>query len=95
MRFSFTNSNLESLYVAGGKGESKFSPDTLVQFMKLMQIIRAAGDERDLRAFKGRRFEKLQGNLDGWYSMRLNSQFRLLFTFRDGEPSIDRIEDYH
>ena len=63
--------------------------------MKLLQIIRTAKDERDLRTFKGRRFEKLQGDLDGYYSMRLNNQFRLIFSIQDDEMLIDSIQDYH
>ncbi len=95
MRFRFISPSHEALYVSGGKGETKFSPDTVTQFMKLMQIIRTARDERDLRAFKGRRFEKLQGNLSGWSSMRLNGQFRLIFTIEGEEMLIKGIEDYH
>jgi len=63
--------------------------------MKVMQIIRTANDERDLRAFKGRRLEKLQGNLEGYYSMRLTDQFRLIFSLQNEEVLIDRIDDYH
>ena len=95
MRFRFSDQRLEALYSGGGKSQSKFSPDTIRQFMKLMQIIRTARDERDLRAFKGRRFEKLQGNLDGWNSMRINDQFRLVFAIQDDELVIRGIEDYH
>ena len=95
MRFRFTRPDLKTLYVAGGKGKSEFSPDTVIQFMRVMQIIRTARDERDLRSFKGRRFEKLKGDLDGWYSMRLTSQFILIFRIEDEEIAIDLIEDYH
>ncbi len=95
MQFRFGSADLEALYKEGGKGESRYSPDTVMQFIKLMQIIRAARDERDLRAFKGRRLEKLQGNLQASYAMRINNQFRLIFRLDKEEITIDAIEDYH
>ena len=84
MQFQFSNPNLEALYTKGASEKSKFSPDTVRQFMRVMQIIRCARDARDLRAFSGRRFEDLERDTEGSYSMRLNDQSRLVFTIRDG-----------
>jgi len=62
-------------------------------------MIRAARDERDFYAMKSLHFEKLQGNRQGQYSMRLNQQWRLILEFRKQGTSttvvIISIVDYH
>jgi proteic killer suppression protein len=64
-----------------------------------MQSIRAAVDERDLRAVRGNNFEKLKGNRSHQYSMRLNDQFRLILGIKKSTPKniivVVNIEDYH
>ena len=64
-----------------------------------MQAIRAANDERDLAAVRGNRFEKLQGNRNHQYSIRLNDQYRLILEFEGSGQNktvvVVGIEDYH
>ena len=64
-----------------------------------MQGIRAAKDERDLRAQKSWRFEKLKGARSHQYSIRLNDQFRLVLEIEEGSTGktiiVIAIEDYH
>ena len=68
-------------------------------YRKVITYVRAAGDERDLRAWPGLRFEKLEGNRADQYSMRLNDQFRLIVRLESAPPAkavvIVAIEDYH
>lgn len=68
-------------------------------FRKVMQVIRAAKDERDLYALKGLRFEKLQGNRSHQRSFRLNDQWRLIVEIVGEAPDktvrVISIEDYH
>jgi proteic killer suppression protein len=51
----------------------------------------------DLRQPPGNRFEKLKGNRDGQYSIRINDQWRVCFEWPDGsdEPFNIEIVDYH
>jgi len=35
--------------------------------------------DSDLRVPPSNHFEKLRGNLDGWHSIRINDQWRLIF----------------
>lgn len=42
-----------------------------------MQLIRAAVDERDLYAFRSAEFQKLNGNNNSKYSLRLIAEWRL------------------
>ena len=68
-------------------------------FRKRMQAIRAAADERDLRAVKGNHFEKLKGDRSHQHSLRLNDKMRMIVEIRVGNPKnkivVVGIEDYH
>lgn len=79
--------------------DAGFSRPIVKAFRKRMQSIRAARDERDLRAIRGNRFEQLEGDRQGQYSIRLNDQYRLIFTFREGGGEkvlvVVEIGDYH
>lgn len=44
-----------------------------------LQMLDIAMSERDLRLPPGNHFEKLSGNLEGWRSIRVNQQWRLIF----------------
>jgi proteic killer suppression protein len=65
---------------------------------KLVQL-EAAPDERTLRNLKGLNFKKRQGVDDGVRSIRVNDQYRILFTISDGDrppvPTIQAIGDTH
>jgi toxin HigB-1 len=52
--------------------------DIVKAFRKAMQHIRAASDERTLYSRRSFRFEKLKGDRQGQYSIRLNDQWRLV-----------------
>jgi len=52
--------------------------DLVKAFRKAMQHIRAATDERTFYSRRGFNFEKLKGDREGQYSMRLNDQWRLI-----------------
>lgn len=49
-------------------------------FRKLQMIDDAANDQ-DLRIPPSNHFEKLRGNLEGLYSIRVNQQWRLIFNW--------------
>ena len=75
-------------------------PREIIQaYRKRMQSIRAAMDERDLRAMKSNRFKKLKGKRSHEHSIRLNDQWRLIVEIEQASPgniiNIKSIEDYH
>jgi proteic killer suppression protein len=76
-----------------------FSVDIVRAYRKCMQLIRASTDERDLYAFKSRRFERLKGGRSSQHSLRLNDQWRLIVEIEPSRPKnilvIAAIEDYH
>jgi proteic killer suppression protein len=58
-------------------------------------IIDAAINVNDLRVPPGNHLEKLSGNRSGQHSIRINDQYRVCFTFRNGNAFQVEIVDYH
>lgn len=63
-------------------------------FLKLRQL-HAAEILEDLRIPPSNRLEALSGDLKGFWSMRINQQWRLVFRWNDGKASNVKITDYH
>ena len=83
---------IEQAYSAG------FDAKMVRSYRKVMQLIRAAVDERAFYAMKSLHYEKLKGDRKHQRSMRLNRQFRLVLELEevnDKTVVIVSIEDYH
>jgi proteic killer suppression protein len=79
--------------------DAGFAPEIVRGFRKVMQVIRAAPDERDLYRLRELRFEKLKGKRKHQHPLRINDQWRLIVELR-GEGAGKRvgvveIADYH
>ena len=61
---------------------------------KLTQINRA-GDLRELSIPSGNRLERLAGDREGQHSIRINSQYRICFSWGAGYADDVEITDYH
>jgi len=61
---------------------------------KLLYLNRAR-NLQDLRVPPGNRLEALRGDRKGQHSIRINDQWRLCFTWSDGEALRVAITDYH
>ena len=62
--------------------------------MKL-EILEAAEVLQDLRVPPGNRLERLSGNREGQYSIRINDQWRICFIWRQENAYEVEIVDYH
>lgn len=60
-----------------------------------LDLLHYAAQLRDLRIPPGNHLEALQGNLRGYYSIRINEQWRIVFQWTSAGPINVRIEDYH
>lgn len=60
-----------------------------------LAIIDAARIVDDLRVPPGNRLEKLSGDRSGQWSIRINSQWRICFSFDNGDAFDVEIVDYH
>jgi proteic killer suppression protein len=49
----------------------------------------------DLRIPPSNKLEKLSGKLSGFYSIRINDQWRIVFKWEDGNANEVTILDYH
>lgn len=49
----------------------------------------------DLRIPPANRLEALKGDRRGWYSIRINSQWRVCFRWQNGDAHDVHIVDYH
>jgi proteic killer suppression protein len=65
-----------------------------VAYRKLL-MIDSAIDIDDLRIPPANRLEKLSGDREGQYSIRINKQFRICFMWEDGSALDVEIVDYH
>ena len=60
-----------------------------------LQMLEAARSLSDLRVPPGNRLERLAGNRAGQYSIRVNDQWRLCFTWDGFEAQEVEFCDYH
>jgi len=89
---SFHCKDTQSLF--SGKCPRKFKAIANVAERKLQMLDNACTVE-DLRSPPGNRLESLHGNLKGFWSIRINEQWRLCFRFADGDAFDVEIIDYH
>ena len=62
---------------------------------KKLLMIDASMDIDDLRIPPANRLEKLSGNREGQYSIRINKQYRICFLWENGSAFDVEIVDYH
>ncbi|GGD53575.1 type II toxin-antitoxin system RelE/ParE family toxin [Muriicola marianensis] len=60
-----------------------------------LRMLNNSQDIADLRIPPSNRLEKLSGNLKGFYSIRINNQWRIIFKWHKGNASEVEIVDYH
>lgn len=60
-----------------------------------LRMLNNSQDIMDLRVPPSNRLEKLSGNLNGFYSIRINKQWRIIFLWNHGNASEVEIVDYH
>jgi proteic killer suppression protein len=88
---SFADAQTERIWRTG---KTRGSPPAAVTKRKLAMLDAAARLE-DLRVPPGNRLEKLKGDRQGQHSVRINDQYRICFTWDDGNAYEVEIVDYH
>lgn len=98
MEVEYENDELERLE-EDGAFSGGYDQGVVRAFRMRMQLIRAAADERAFYAMKSLHFEKLKGDRAEQYSMRLNSQWRLILKLvkqaKGKTVVVVSIVDYH
>ena len=75
-------------------GKTKGAPPASVTRRKLAMLDGAA-ELTDLNLPPGNRLERLHGNRQGQYSIRINDQYRICFVWRGHDAYEVEITDYH
>jgi proteic killer suppression protein len=71
-------------------------PSTIIKpVLRKLDMLNAAYRLNDLREPPGNRLETLKGDLAGYYSIRVNDRWRIIFQWKDNNASKVSITDYH
>ncbi|MEV0333938.1 type II toxin-antitoxin system RelE/ParE family toxin [Nocardia sp. NPDC050717] len=99
MRLVFAKDSLRSLYEDEKFRINGLDPEAVKAFRKKVQLLQAATSEVELRNFRSLNLEKLKGDRQGDYSIRLTRQWRLILRFTTDETGrtvlILELCDYH
>jgi proteic killer suppression protein len=89
---SFADEETEAVYLTG---KSRKWGNIARIAARRLQVVDYASAIEDLLKPPGNRLEKLKGDRKGWWSIRVNDQFRVTFRW-DGKDAWDvGIVDYH
>lgn len=72
----------------------KLPPEIQDRALIKLMLIDAAENENDLRSPPSNRLEKLKGDMEDYYSIRINQQWRIVFKFYSGDAYEVKITDY-
>ena len=72
----------------------RFPQDVLRIALRKLDVLNSAHRLDDLRSPPGNRLEALKGNLEGFYSIRVNDQWRITFRWDNDIHDVSLI-DYH
>jgi proteic killer suppression protein len=77
------------------KQTSKLPPNILRVVERKLDMLEAAAELQDLASPPANRLEKLKGNMRGYWSIRVNDQWRIIFKWLSNGPHEVKITDYH
>lgn len=93
---SFGDGRTEDLFHGISSSRTRRLAAPLVaRAVRKLDMLNAAASLLDLRSPPGNRLEALSGELAGFYSIRVNEQWRLVFRWDAGGVSDVRLTDYH
>jgi proteic killer suppression protein len=90
---SFADKETRKLF-EGGKSKA-VPPDVRERAESKLAVLDAAQDLQDLRVPPGNRLEALKGSRKGQHSIRINDQYRVCFTWKEGDAHDVEVTDYH
>jgi proteic killer suppression protein len=90
---SFGDSNTERIYL--GLRIRGLPGDIQERARRKLRMINQARIIEDLLIPPGNRLERLKGDLEGFWSIRINQQWRVVFRWENGSKQQVKITDYH
>lgn len=96
MIMDFGDKLTENLFHGESTRETRRLPaDVLRATLRKLDMIHAAVELTDLKVPPGNRLEKLKGNLQELYSIRVNNQYRIVFQWHEQSAHHVQFKDYH
>jgi proteic killer suppression protein len=79
------------------EGEHIRSPSTALLEIarRKLRMLNSSQTLNDLQVPPSNKLEKLKGKLNGFYSIRINDQWRIIFKWDNGNATEVEIIDYH
>ncbi|HEV2831936.1 MAG TPA: type II toxin-antitoxin system RelE/ParE family toxin [Hanamia sp.] len=93
MLISFGDKNTQNIW----KGErvKDFSNNIQEMARRKLRMLNNSQSISDLLIPPSNRLEKLKGSLKGFYSIRVNDQWRIIFKWRNNNAEAVQMIDYH
>ncbi len=85
----------QTALIWSGRRSKRLPADMQASALRKLRLLNQARVLNDLRAPPGNRLEALKGERAGQYSIRINDQWLICFTWRVGGPADVEIVDYH
>ncbi|EMY59909.1 MULTISPECIES: type II toxin-antitoxin system RelE/ParE family toxin [Leptospira] len=93
MILSFGDKETEKIF--NQNFSKRIPPEIQKKALTKLILIDNAEKEDDLKSPPSNRLESLKGDLNGFYSIRINDQWRIIFKFDQGNCNQVSIIDYH
>lgn len=90
---SFKTSETEKVY--NREVSIKLPRDIQQVALRKLRMINNAKNLNDLKIPPANRLGKLRGDREGQYSIRINDQWRICFSWKEGDAYEVEITDYH
>lgn len=90
---SFRDKETEKIF--SGRHSTRLPKDIQRTALRKLTLLNGAATLDFLRVPPANRLEKLTGDREGQYSIRINDQWRICFTWQEGDAHNVEIVDYH
>jgi proteic killer suppression protein len=90
---SFRDAETEKVF--NRRFSKRLPTDIQAVALRKLRMLNNVHGLNDLRSPPGNRLERLSGEREGQYSIRINDQWRVCFEWRDGDVHAVEICDYH
>ena len=96
MIVSFGDKTTEDIFNGvNTKAARKISPELWPRLQSKLDLLNAGVTLNDLRIPPSNHLEKLRGDWAEFHSIRVNSQYRVVFQFMNGNATHVQCTDYH
>lgn len=82
---------LEKLFENNTTGKPRYSAGVIRKYVKTVIMLQNADNLLEIRSLRGLNFEALSGKMKGFYSVRVDQKYRLLFKILKDEMVVEGI----